>query len=284
MPTKPRREDLFIKLFVSAYEDDSWADADLCWLDQKKDGAVELLATRRSDGNTLAVEHTLLEPFVGNKRDFAQFEPAFPSIKDDRSLVLPERWTRVFIPVGTLDGQKPAAREALVTAVHAWLRANRLSLPDGDSKYRCSVPEMPGDPTHEITLAIKISRLGHGHSGALQIGRQQMNNDFNEVMEKALRKKVLKLVATAAAKRILIFEREDFNFFPEQILDEIERQRPAFPALSKVDEIWILETVGYEPGGHVQFDLYKDKKVSASLQFQGEALVGRGKDGMPVPM
>jgi hypothetical protein len=88
-----------------------WADADLCWLDQKMDGAVELLATRKSNGNTLAVEHTLLEPFVGNKRDFAQFEPVFPSIKDDQSLVLPERWTRVFIPVGTLDGQSQQAEK-----------------------------------------------------------------------------------------------------------------------------------------------------------------------------
>ncbi len=30
MPTKARREDLFIGLFVSAYEEESWADADLC--------------------------------------------------------------------------------------------------------------------------------------------------------------------------------------------------------------------------------------------------------------
>jgi hypothetical protein len=48
---------------------------------------LELLATRKSDGTTLAIEHTLLESFVGNKRDFAQFEPVFPSIKDDQSLL-----------------------------------------------------------------------------------------------------------------------------------------------------------------------------------------------------
>jgi len=91
MPTKARREDLFIRLFVSAYEEDSWADADLCWLDQKVDGAVELLATRKLDGRTLAIEHALLEPFVGDKGDFAQFEQVFPSIKDDPWLIPPER-------------------------------------------------------------------------------------------------------------------------------------------------------------------------------------------------
>src|SRR5271166_5124832 len=141
MPTKPRRENWFIKLFVDAYEDYTWAGAHLCWLDQKIDGAVELLATRKSDGNTLAVEHTLLEPFVGNKSDFANFKLVFLSIMDDQSLLLPERAMTVFIPVGTLDGQKPAGREALAKALREWLRANRLALPDGVSQHRCPFPE-----------------------------------------------------------------------------------------------------------------------------------------------
>lgn len=283
MPTKPRREDFFIKLFVSSYEDDAWAEADLCWLDQIMDGAVELVATLK-DGQSLAIEHTLLEPFVGDKRDFAQFAPLFPSIIDDQSLALPERWTRVFVPVGILDRLKATAREILAAAVKDWLQANRLSLPDGESKHRCPVPGMPDDPTCEITLTVIVKRLGKGAAGTIQIGRQQMKNDFSEVMEKALRKRVPKLVATSANKRVLIFERDHFNFFPEQILDEIRKQRPAFPDLAKVDEIWILETVFYEPGGHFQLDLYKDNDVSDSLQFEGETLTGRVKDGMPVPM
>ena len=98
---------------------------------------VELLATRRSDGKTLAVEHTLLEPFVGEKGDFAQFKQEFPRIAEDESL-----------------------RAAMVSAVHQWLKVNRLSLPDGDSQHQCPVPEMPGDQAFEITLTIKISRLG----------------------------------------------------------------------------------------------------------------------------
>ena len=54
-------------------------------------------------------------------------------------------------------------------------------------------------------------------------------------MERALRRKLPKLIATDADKRILIFERDHFNFFPEQILDEIENQRQAFlDCLSRV--------------------------------------------------
>jgi hypothetical protein len=282
MPTKSRREDIFIKLFVSAYEDNAWAGADLCWLDQILDGAVDLLATRK-DGRTLAIEHTLLEPFVGDRRDFEQFARVFPSISDDQSLALPERWTRVFVPVGILDGQKEAAREALAAAVKEWLRANRLSLPDGESEHRCPVPRMPGDPTREITLTVIVNRLGEGATGTLQIGRQQMKDDFREVMEKALSRKVPKLVATPADKRVLILERAHFNFFQEQILDEIEKQRPAVPDLAKIDEIWILETVFYQPGGNFQFDLYTNNHVRDSLRFDGETLTGRARDGMAVP-
>ena len=56
MPTKPReREKTLIRYFLSSYEHNSWANCHLDWLDEKKDGAVEVLATR-SDGRRPAVE------------------------------------------------------------------------------------------------------------------------------------------------------------------------------------------------------------------------------------
>ncbi len=52
MPTKFRRENKLVELFLSAYEDHSWRDAKIDLLDEKVDGAVEALATRKSDGKT----------------------------------------------------------------------------------------------------------------------------------------------------------------------------------------------------------------------------------------
>ena len=73
MPAKPGKDDeVFVRLFLSAYEDGSWADAEIIPLDQLIDGTVEALATRKSDRKTLAIEHTLIEPFMGDKRDFAE--------------------------------------------------------------------------------------------------------------------------------------------------------------------------------------------------------------------
>jgi len=58
VPTNSRREDAIIKRFLSGYENHSWADAEIDWLDKRIDGAVEVRAIRRSDSNTLAIEHT----------------------------------------------------------------------------------------------------------------------------------------------------------------------------------------------------------------------------------
>jgi hypothetical protein len=90
MPSKPRREDVFIEAFLSAYEDESWADADKDWVDRHTDGGIEVVAKRASDGKTLAIEHTLIQPFVSDKEDFAVFGRSFLKIEDDKSLIVPD--------------------------------------------------------------------------------------------------------------------------------------------------------------------------------------------------
>ena len=57
MPAKPGKEQPLLKRFISVYEKLTWAEADCDWVDEREDGAVELIA-RRSDGATLAIEHT----------------------------------------------------------------------------------------------------------------------------------------------------------------------------------------------------------------------------------
>ena len=53
MPTKLRRENIFIERFLSAYEDLPWANAAIRWLDEEKDVAVEALATRVRRSSTI---------------------------------------------------------------------------------------------------------------------------------------------------------------------------------------------------------------------------------------
>lgn len=281
MPAKPGKyEQDLIRLFVSAYENFGWAGSEIVSLDEQEDGAIEALV-KRNDGQTMAIEHTLIEPFVGDKRDFAMFEQAFLKIEDDKSLAVPDTGITVYVPVGILDGQKSAMRDMIVESIHTWIAANRLHLREGKHEYQCNVPGMP-------TPTLTVERVEFGHPrpgpGTMFVRRQQVTNDLDKVIEKALRKKLPKLVNTKADRHVLFLERDQFTFFPDLIFNEIERQRSNFPLLEQVDEIWHVETVFYRQGGHVDFELRSGDRLRATIAFHNNTLVGHSKDGLPYPM
>ncbi len=279
------REDPFIKLFLSAYEDYSWADAELLKPDaiDRTNPAVDQVAKRKSDGRTLAIEHTIIEPFVQEKEDFASFAKSdFTDIEKDQSLLVPGIWIEVFVPVGTLQNQPPAARAAIVQSVHDWLKTNRLTLPEGKSDHACPIN---GASINPVTLTIRVTPLRRGDKaepGALHIRRQQIDNNLGDVIEKALKKKLPKLVNTPADKRILLLERQHMNLLPESMLAEIESRRASFPELAKVDEIWIIETIFYGTafgGTYLRFKLYKNGQETWSYDFKDEKLLTRCEGG-----
>jgi hypothetical protein len=280
MPAKPGRyETVLIRLFVSAYENFAWADAKIDYLDEQKDGDIDALVTR-ANRQTMAIEHTLIEPFVGDKRDFAAFKQAFLRIEDDKSLAVPDTGTTVFVPVGILDRQKLANRDVIVEAIHSWIANNRLGLREGTHGYQCDVPGMS-----PVTLTVKRTkfRLPRPNPGRLLVRRQQVTNDLDKVIEEALRKKLPKLADTKADRHVLLLERDQFTLDPDLIFTGIERQRPNFPLLEKVDEIWHAETVFYRQGGHVDFELRKGEQVLEVFAFENGNLTGHSKDGMPYP-
>ncbi len=278
------REDPFIKLFLAAYENYSWADADLLKPDaiDRTNPAVDQVAKRKSDGKTLAIEHTIIEPFVQEKEDYASFAQAdFLGIEKDQSLLVPGMWLEIFVPVGILRNQPPTARAAIVQSVHDWLKTNRLTLPEGNSQHPCPSSGASGKPPDEITLTVRVTPLRRGDKaerGALHVRRQQIDNNLGKVVDKALKKKLPKLVNTPTDKRILLLERQHMNLLPESMLAEIESRRATYPELAKVDEIWIIETIFYGTafgGTYLRFELYENGHVIRSYDFEdGKLLTG----------
>jgi hypothetical protein len=266
---------------VSAYENFAWRDSHICWLDQEQDGAVEALITR-SDGETMAIEHTLIEPFVGDKSDFAAFDQSLAALRNDQSLAVPNAGIEVYVPVGTMDGQKPAKRTLIVQSIRAWISANRLLLREGNHQYECDVP---GESQIKLTVNFKPWRTARPSPGILIVGRQQILNDLDRVVEKALRRKLPKLVNTKAGRHVLLLERDQFTFHPELIFAELERQRSSFSLLDQVDEIWEVETVFYKQGGHVGFELPQGDRLLATMHFRNGILTGHsGISGIPHPV
>lgn len=278
MPAKlGRNEQTFIKLFVSAYENFAWANSEINPLDEYIDGAPEALITR-PDGQTMAIEHTLIEPFVGEKSDCAMFEKPFLKIENDKSLAVPNTGIIVYVPAGVLDRRSKADRNLIVESIHSWIEYNRLCLREGTHRYSCDIPGMPS-----VTLTVKQRKFGLPlpNGGSLLVRRQQVKNDLHEVVEKALRRKLPKLINTNADRHVLFLERDQFSFEPDLIFTEIERQRPSFPLLNRVDEIWHVETTFYEQGGLIDFELRKNGKILASMAFENDILTWHSNDGLP---
>jgi hypothetical protein len=105
------------------------------------------------------------------------------------------------------------------------------------------------------------------------VRRQQVTNDLDKVVEKALQKKLPKLVNTKADRHVLFLERDQLTFNPDLIFSEIERQRSNFPLLERVDEIWHVETIGYKSEGIVYFELPKGDRVLATIAFKNGELL-----------
>src|SRR5258706_8238104 len=102
MPVKSLpRERPFIEMFLDEYENASWKFAVRDWLEERIDGAVEVVATR-ADGATLAIEHTIVQPFVGEKADSNIFMKAFGRIEKNPELAIPERDMTVVFPVDAI--------------------------------------------------------------------------------------------------------------------------------------------------------------------------------------
>jgi hypothetical protein len=262
---------------VSAYENFAWVGSRIDPLDEQLDGAIEALITR-ADRQTMAIEHTLIQPFLNEMTDLARFEPVFRRIADDKSLAVPYTGITVYLPVGILDGQKRATQGVIAEAIHSWIANNRLHLREGEHRYQCDIPGMP-----PVTLTVKRNKYNLSQ-GVVLLGRQQVTNDLDKVIEKALRTKLPKLIRQQADRHVLFLERNRFNFFPDLIFAEIERQRPNFPLLEKVHEIWHVETIFYKQDGYVCFELPKGDELLETFTFQNDVLVEHSKDGMPYPV
>jgi len=281
---KPNRENVLIERFLSGYEDGLWVDATLTKPDEidRVNPATDGLATRKPDGKTLAIEHTIIEPFISDKQDFAFFSRAgFLSIENDEALPVPRRFIQVFVPVGALSNQAEQDRDTIVESVRRWIKSNRLSLPAGDSEHRC-----PVTPRYELILTVKSVPLESGpssESGILTVRRQSVDSSLSSVAEKALRDKLPKLVDARADRRILLLERQHMNLDPNDIVKEIERLRPSFSDLARVDEIWIVGTFFYGTpfgGDYLEFGLHREGRIVRGFYFRAGKITSFGRSSI----
>ena len=278
MPTSSRREDTIINLFVSAYEDCAWKNSCIDWLDRVTDGAVEVLITR-TDGKRLAIEHTLIEPFVGERTDLERFKNLFLCIEDDSALCQADRIVYIYVPCDAL--LKGTQWDAIVTCVRDWLRANLAQLGEGDGHHDCPIAGPGIAKPSTIKLHIRINH-SKGFVGGPLIRRWGPTN-VAATVEKALTAKLPKLAKTPADGRILMLERNQWSLNEAQIRQEIQRRAADFPLLTQITEIWFADTVFYDGStdpnwcGYLGFTQYAgdEARLVASMEFMRGVLISR---------
>src|SRR5579862_5977898 len=276
MPVKTEpKERPIIRMLLSACDDGSWERADLDWVEEKQDGAVEVIATR-ADGTRLALEHTLIQPFVGEKFDSEVFMRAFGRIERNPTLTLPERHLDVIIPVNAIP--KGYDWDNVGQDLLNWLLANHTVAPlEGESSHVVPVAAKSKNGPLALPITLRTMHLPC-QAGSCLIARDRMPGDLDAIVEKALRTKIPKLVAAAADKRILLLERDQIALGDSEIYRQIVKLGNAFPDLARVDEIWIANTSILASEHWAYFTFMDGRGLVELLTFENGILKSRRDD------
>lgn len=195
-----RRHVQLIELFLGRYKDAGGRPYRLAERPDQIERAKKAIDVIAVDdrGNRLAIEHTLVEPFQGQKADDQPFLAAFGGLHHSPDLTVPNRLIDLLVPVGAIP--KGVDWRAVAERVYEWFRESRLNIPAGDSEH--TIPNLD----FELTVHIESTDIQET-PGVLVVGRiLPRDRPFSDMLRKALASKLPKLVAASAQNRILLIE------------------------------------------------------------------------------
>jgi len=249
-----KRDQKLVALFLEKYNELTndtfqvtvWEDEN-----ERNKPAVEAIAVNES-GATVAIEHTLLEPFVGEREDTVRFLKAIGSLEQDASLRLRDYTVHIIFNVGVIP--KGVDWTAINPAIREWIRGNIGAFPTGRSTH--IIPNLP----FELSVALDKSELPR-YEGRIFFMRDKLPASLTEVVRTSFTKKLPKLVATDADSRILLLEQNDIAHGSGTIHDAVKSVGQEFPEMAKIDEIWVVMTIEWERYDYLSyFRVYPDVK------------------------
>lgn len=250
-----KRDQKLVALFLDKYNEltketfkvSVWADEA-----ERNKPAVEAIAVNES-GATLAIEHTLLQPFVGEREDTTRFLTAIGSLEQDASLRLRKYSVDIIFHIGVIP--RGVDWSAINPAIREWIRDNIGAFPIGRSNH--IIPNLP----FELPVAVVKSELPRDE-GMIFFMRYEPPTSLSEVTRTSFAKKLPKLAATDVDRRILLLERNDIAHGNGTTHDSIKTVSEEFPEMAQIDEIWVVITVGWEREDYLSYlRVYPDIKV-----------------------
>ncbi len=220
---------LYNRLTGGSYIVTAWPDSDSS---KKNVDALCIDANNR----TLALEHTLIEPFKSEKEDAARFMKTLGVLEDDPAL-RQQGFTCIAsqavgaIPNGVRWDDIPSiVRAQLVTSLPQLPEGRSIvSVSIGRSALQISVQKMrtlPTDPGHFFTA------------------RHRSESPDHDLIRGALMCKLPKLAASAADHRILLLEKDAVAGTTEDQYGLVRDEPDIVELRNKIDEIWGINTAG----------------------------------------
>jgi hypothetical protein len=241
------------------------------WPDEenRQTPAIEAVAADGA-GNTLAFEHTLIEPFEGERIDSAHFMQVFGPLEGHRDLMKPGYNVRLGVKAGAIPNG--VTRDAASLQVQKHLAKFVPLLGEGQT-----VEVIPGIGC-PLSIEVDIERHGPEEMDHVWIWRTLPADSLKVVVRRALDRKVKKLVAESARRHVLLLEQADFAHGHSNIRVAIDDLSHEFPELAHVDEIWLAITTCWDIEKVLFFsELYPnvmDRKLKLDLRTSVTTALG----------
>jgi hypothetical protein len=243
------RDDIeLVKMFLEGYKDESGRTYKLKArpdVTERKEKAIEAIA-EAEDGRTLAIEHTYIQPFEGERADAIPFQTVFEQLRTDAGLALPNRFIDVIVPafaVGKGTDWKEVAQKVV-----EWFLKVRDSFPQEGEKWY-TIP----DVGFKLDVVVQTFALPNP-KGVLLASRQLPGGDpFRAALRTALEKKVPKLIATQADSHILLFQDGGTAIGFSRLAQGLEENASALPEVKKLTSVWTIHTIEWKSKGNAMF-------------------------------
>jgi hypothetical protein len=214
------------------------------WPDQqdRTQKAIDALCEDDS-GNRLAIEHTLIQPFVGEKEDNARFLQTLASLENDPRLIVPGYTIHASQGVGSVPSgfQWSEVSAQLLKELAGVLP----SISEGISKVDISVGKSM------IQLTIDKYAVQSGQQPSFSTARIWPGEPGPALILKALKAKVPKLAAYANAIKILLLEKDSVAGTIESQFEQLPQTEEVKELLRQIDAIWIVRTAGLDSGSEI---------------------------------
>jgi hypothetical protein len=235
-----KRDIKLIELFLLQYRDsggEAYRIVEYPEEVEREKPAVEAIA-ENSKGQRLAIEHTLVQPFEGQRDDDRRFLAGFEGLHHSTDLCVPGMTIEIIVRVDSIP--KKFDSNKLDEGVRNWFKSIRSTLREGEADYQ--IPDLG------FELTVHISTRGSSDdSGVLVVSRiRPHNRPFRDVLSRALRKKLPKLVGTGANSRILLLEDASVTLGTINFVTELDAMREEFNDFEGISAIWLVQTASWD--------------------------------------